>query len=105
MTFGANEVAGVFGGRAAKSGKLMVEPSLLVFYPFPLVFYIHPDNKALAERVTQGLRTITDNGELDKIFNRYFAEDLKTVNLPVRVMIELKNPMLPVEMANFKPSL
>lgn len=105
VTFGANEVAGVFNERAAKSGKLMVDSSLLVFYPFPLVFYVNPDNTVLAERVTHGLQIISRNGELDKIFNRYFDADLKTVNLPERKMITLKNPILPAEMADFKPSL
>ena len=105
VTFGANEVTGVFNERAAKSGKLMVDSSLLVYYPFPLVFYVNPDNKALAERVTAGLHTISSNGELDAIFNRYFAADLKAVNLPARTMISLKNPILPAEMADFKPAL
>lgn len=105
VTFGANEVTGVFSERAAKSGKLLVDSSLLVFYPFPLVFYVNPDNKALAERVTLGLQTISSNGELDAIFNRYFAADLKAVNLPARTMISLKNPILPAEMADFKPAL
>lgn len=105
VTFGANEVTGVFNERAAKSGKLMVDSSLLVFYPFPLVFYVNPDNKVLAERVTQGLKMISSNGELDKIFNRYFAADLKTVDLPKRQIISLSNPLLPTEMAGFKPSL
>lgn len=105
VTFGANEVTGVFNERAAKSGKLMVDSSLLVFYPFPLVFYVNPDNKALAGRVTEGLQIISSNGERDKIFNRYFAADLKAVNLPSRTMIKLKNPILPSEMADFTPSL
>lgn len=105
VTFGANEVAGVFNERAAKSGKLMVDSSLLVFYPFPLVFYINPNNKALAERVNQGLQTINRTGELDKIFNRYFAADLTAVNLPARRIIKLDNPILPAEMADFEPSL
>jgi len=105
VTFGANEVTGVFNERTAKSGKLMVDSSLLVFYPFPLVFYVNPDNKALAGRVTEGLQSISSNGELDKIFNRYFAADLKVVDLPSRSMITLKNPILPAEMADFKPSL
>lgn len=105
VTFGANEVTGVFNERAAKSGKLMVESSLLVFYPFPLVFYVNPDNKALAGRVTQGLQIISGNGELDQIFKRYFAADLESVDLPSRKMIRLKNPILPTEMADFKPSL
>lgn len=105
VTFGANEVTGVFNERAAKSGKLIVESSLLVFYPFPLVFYVNPDNKALAGRVTQGLQIISGNGELDQIFKRYFAADLKSVDLAARTMIRLKNPILPAEMADFKPSL
>lgn len=105
VTFGANEVTGVFSERAAKSGKLIVDSSLVVFYPFPLVFYVNPDSKALAARVTEGLQIISANGELDKIFNRYFAVDLAAVNLPARAMIKLKNPILPAEMADFKPSL
>lgn len=105
VTFGANEVTGVFNARAAKSGKLIVDSTLLVFYPFPLVFYVNPDNKVLAERVTKGLQIISGNGELDAIFNRHFAADLTAVKLPARTMITLKNPILPAEMAGFKPSL
>lgn len=105
VTFGANEVTGVFNERAAKSGKLLIDSSLLVFYPFPLVFYVNPENKMLAARMTQGLQAISGNGELDKIFNRYFSADITAVNLPARTMITLKNPILPNEMADFKPSL
>ncbi len=105
VSFGANEVAGVFAQRAAQSGKLMVDSSLLVYYPFPLVFYVNPANQALAARVTQGLQTISGNGELDAIFNRYFGADLKVLNLSGRTKITLKNPLLPAEMADFAPSL
>ena len=105
VTFGANEVSGVFSERAAASGKLVVESSLVVFYPFPLVFYVNPDNKILAERVTSGLQAISSNGVLDTIFKRYFDADLIAVDLPSRTMIRLKNPILPSEMADFKPAL
>lgn len=105
VSFGANEVAGVFAQRAAQSGKLIVDSSLLVYYPFPLVFYVNPNNKALAERVTAGLKIISSNGELDKIFNRYFGAELEALNLSARTKITLKNPILPAEMAGFTPSL
>lgn len=105
VSFGANEIAGVFAQRAAQSGKLIIDSSLLVYYPFPLVFYVNPNNQALATRVTQGLQTINGNGELDQIFNRYFGAELKTLNLSGRTKITLKNPILPTEMADFKPSL
>jgi hypothetical protein len=105
VSFGANEVAGVFAQRAAQSGKLIVDSSLLVYYPFPLVFYVNPNNKALAQQVTQGLQTIISNGELDAIFNRYFGAELKLLNLSGRTKITLKNSILPAEMADFTPSL
>lgn len=105
VTFGANEVSGVFAERAAKSGKLIIEPSLLVYYPFPLVFYVNPQQKVLAERVTSGLQTITANGELDKIFNRYYGDLLGQLQLAKRTRITLENPILPKEMADFKPSI
>lgn len=105
VTFGANEVTGVFSERAAKSGKLIIEPSLLVYYPFPLVFYVNPQQRVLAERVTDGVKTISTNGELDKIFNHYYGAVLDQLNLPKRTRITLENPILPKEMAHFKPAI
>lgn len=105
VTFGANEVTGVFTERATKSGKLIIEPSLLVYYPFPLVFYVNPQQPALADRVTEGVKTIRTNGELDKIFNRYYGDVLGQLNLATRTRITLENPILPKEMANFKPAI
>lgn len=105
VSFGANEVDGVFAERAATPAGLIIEESLLVFYPFPLVFYVHPERNELAERVTQGLMTISANGELDKIFKRFYGKDLARLHLDKRHMIQLKNPLLPVEMADFKPGI
>ena len=105
VSFGANEVDSVFSERAAAGGGLTIDSSLLVYYPFPLVFYVNPDNTALAERVSQGLKTISTNGELDKVFNSHYGELLGNLHLPKRQLISLKNPVLPKEMANLKPVL
>lgn len=105
VTFGANEVDGVFKERAAASGQLIVEPSLLVYYPFPLVFYVNPANPALAERVSRGLNKIATNGELDALFERYFGTQLQAIGLKSRTKITLENPILPAEMKDFTPSL
>lgn len=105
VSFGANEIAGVFAERAAASGKLMIDNSLLVYYPFPLVFYVSPQKPALAKRVTEGLKTISANGVLDKIFNRYYGQALAELNLNERTRITLENPILPAEMKGFTPSL
>jgi hypothetical protein len=41
---------------------------------------------------------------IGSILDATLHDELKTLNLPVRVMIKLKNPILPAEMANFKSS-
>lgn len=105
VTFGANEVSGVFAERAAASGKLIIEPSLLVYYPFPLVFYVNPQQPALAERVTRGLQAIAGNGELDRIFNRYYGDLLAQLHVAKRTRITLENPILPEAMAGFTPGI
>ena len=43
VAFGANEVEDVYKNRAQALGGLIVDDSLLIFYPFPLVFYVHPE--------------------------------------------------------------
>ena len=105
VSFGANEVAGVFAERAASSGKLMIDNSLLVYYPFPLVFYVNPQKPALARRVTAGLQKISANGVLDGIFNRYYGKALAELNIDKRTRITLENSILPKEMNGFKSSL
>lgn len=105
VTFGANEVAGVFKERAAQSGALLVDQSLLVYYPFPLVFYVNPSKPELAQRVENGLKIIAANGELDALFDRYFGKELAAIQLNARTRITLKNPILPPEMEGFTPSL
>lgn len=105
VTFGANEVTGVFNERAAQSGELLIDRSLLVYYPFPLVFYVNPRKPELAKRVENGLKIIATNGELDALFDRYFGKELAAIQLQGRAKITLKNPILPPEMEGFSPSL
>ena len=105
VSFGANEVDGVFNERAKAGGQLAMESSLLVYYPFPLVFYVNPANPALAERITSGLKIIGSNGVLDALFKLHYGKFIDDLKLKQRHVIALKNPMLPAEMADFKPSV
>ncbi len=105
VSFGANEVDGVFNGRAKLAGDLITESSLLLYYPFPLVFYVNPTNPLLAKRITSGLKTIARNGILDTLFKKHYGIFIDKLNLKNRHIIRLENPMLPQEMADFKPSV
>ncbi|SKC23556.1 type 2 periplasmic-binding domain-containing protein [Alkalitalea saponilacus] len=103
--FGANEVHDVFQERAAQIEGLKIEDRIVIYYPFPLLFYINTNNKQLAERVKRGLEHITENGTLDNIFDKHFRETLDSINFNSRVVIELENPKLPVELKEFKSGL
>lgn len=105
VTFGANEVISVFESRAAKFKSLQIDSNLLFFYPFPLVFYVNPTMPDLAKRIDVGMQNIIDSGELNTIFNRYYANIVQILNLDKRTLIILENPLIPEEFANLKPDL
>ena len=95
VSLGANEVESVFESMAKPLSGLVIEPSLALQYPFPLVFYVHPDKRELAERISSGLEKLYASGKLDSIFNRYFAQCINSLNLASRNIIPLHNPILP----------
>lgn len=103
--FGANEVQNVFKNRATKQNGLVIDTNLMFFYPFPLVFYVNPKMPKLAERIEMGLQTITESGELDKIFNSYYANIVDELGLDKRQVFTLENPLIPAEFTNLKPDL
>jgi hypothetical protein len=105
VTFGANEVLSVFENRASKLKTLEIESNLLIFYPFPLVFYVNPTMPELAKRVEEGLQIITDSGVLDAIFNNYYSDIVDTLQLDKRTLFVLNNPLIPKEFANLQPNL
>lgn len=103
--FGANEVRSVFENRAFKHETLSIETNLMLFYPFPLVFYVNPDMPDLAKRIDVGLEAIIKSGELDAIFDRYYANIVQVLNLESRTLFLLENPLIPKEFADLKPDL
>ncbi|MDZ7777038.1 MAG: transporter substrate-binding domain-containing protein [Bacteroidales bacterium] len=103
--YGANEVMGVFENRASKQEGLMIDNNTILFYPFPLVFYINPEMPGLAKRIEQGLQVIHESGTLDAIFNDYYGNITEELELDQRRIFILHNPLIPDEFADLKPDL
>lgn len=102
---GVNEIEAVFKQNAAALDGLSIEPSLMLYYPFPLVFYVNHSNPELAARVTAGLDAIMSNGQFERLFNQYHGDILQRLDLRKRQLFNLNNPVLPPEMADFKSTL
>jgi hypothetical protein len=103
--YGVNEVLGVYENRASKREGLIIDQHILLFYPFPLVFYVNPDLPKMAERIEQGLQSIITSGKLDAIFDAHYGQIKEQLNLDTRRIIVLDNPLIPDEFSHLAPNL
>ena len=78
-------------GNRAKN--LMVEPTIAIYYPYPVYFFVTPKDKVLADRIKQGLDIILKNGEFQKVFIKYYGETARKVNLYQRKLFVLDSPL------------
>jgi hypothetical protein len=102
---GANEVEGVFADRSDAVEGLVLVDQLLIYYPFPLLFYVNPDMPELAERIQKGMSMITEDGTLDRIFQKHNAELIEALRLSERTIFKLESPLLPEEMVGYESTL
>ena len=78
---------------------LMVEQTLLLQYPSPIYFFFNSSNKALKERVEQGLLLAIEDGSFDlHLYNHpSIKQALQLSKMSQRTLITLKNPLLSVQ--------
>ena len=89
---GANEVVQEFYAHSYKG--LVIEKSLIIYYPLPLYYFVNRNKPKLAERITKGLKILQKNGEYEALFSTNFGESLQYLNMHDRNIIELENPLL-----------
>ncbi|WP_289028114.1 hypothetical protein [uncultured Paraglaciecola sp.] len=105
VALGVNEIEDIYNHLAAPLGGLSIEPSLMLYYPFPLVFYVNPNRPDLVKRLQKGLQALQDTNEFSTIFNHYHDNLLEKFSLAGRTLFTLENPQLPQSMVNFHASL
>jgi len=84
---------GVHEGKAEVAARAQAYPSLIwyqdmaVYYPFPMYFFVAPDNSVLHLRIREGLETAVADGS----FNRYMQRDATTAHLfPLQKWLKIK---------------
>ncbi len=105
VALGANEIEQAYQSIKNKKYDLVIEPSLMLYYPFPLVFYVNKNNSKLAQIIENGLMAIAGNGELEKIFHRYYGDIVNRLYMKERLQITLDNPILPNTMQGYRSEL
>lgn len=74
---------------------LAIESNWLIHYPGAVYFFVKQDNLALATTIEQGLLQALADGSFLRLFEQFFQQHLKQMNLERRTVIELPNPFLP----------
>jgi hypothetical protein len=92
---GLNEAFREQAERQLTQPDLAVESDLALYYPYPVYFFVHRQDEALAQRLRQGLQRAQLDGSMFKLFMHYHGEDLAKANLPRRRLFQLRNPLLP----------
>lgn len=89
---GANEI--VYEQHKHKQLGLEIEKEILLYYPFPLFFFVNRNNPNLAKRLELGLSRLIADGTSERLFEFYYQIQIEDLNLSNRHIIELHNPTL-----------
>jgi len=76
---------------------LAIEESLLLHYQSPIYFFVHRDNRKLANRLERGLRLAIEDGSFEQRFLEFTRhnEIFNRARVKERKIFQLKNPYLP----------
>lgn len=94
LPLGATEVTHVYEEKKKQYPFLVIDDQLLIYYRFPIYFYISKNQPDVARRIALGFKKLKENGDFDRIFRQYHEEDLKVLNLRKRHMVCLESPYI-----------
>ena len=94
LALGANEIEQVYQQAGLEKLGLLIAPTLMIQYPFPVVFYVNPNNPQLAQQLNTGLDLIIKNGSLKAMFDKHFGHLYRRLHLSDRTSFKLKNPLI-----------
>ena len=97
LPLGINEINGSLQDYSAKMPMLAIEPNIIIYYDFPIYFYVSAKTPEVAERFKLGFKKIAANGKFERLFLKYHQSQLENLNLRSRRTICLKNPGMPLE--------
>lgn len=105
IALGANEIEAIYADNQAFVERVQIEPTLLLYYPLPLVFYVHPNKPQLAKAIEIGLKQAIANGTHRELFDEHHPQVVTRLDLTERNTFNLINPHLPESLRSFWPQL
>lgn len=93
VPFGVNEIGTIWDIKKPHYPFLAIEKTILIYYDFPIYFYVSKKYPDIAQRFELGLKKMTVSGEYSRLFNEYHQKKLMQLNLKQRRLICLKSPL------------
>ena len=84
-------------------GNLLVDESLLIYYPLPRVFYTNPNNREALQRVERGLQLAWQDGSLQALWRKSFGPAIAFAKLSQRRLLRLENPFIEGIRFDYRP--
>jgi len=94
LPLGANEVVHIYEEKKQQYPFLAIDDQLLIYYKFPIYFYVSKTHPKVAKRLELGLKKLEANGDFDAIFRKHHEHDLKILNLRNRHLVCLESPFI-----------
>lgn len=85
--------------KARPNLNLMIEPSIMLYYPAPNFFFVNIKKMDLKKRIEEGLNMAINDGSFDKLFYNHpsNSELFKKINFKKMKIFKLDNPFLTKE--------
>jgi hypothetical protein len=93
ITLGANEAEDILSRQTVNRSELVIESTLAIYYPFPLVFYLNQHQPMLAERLCEQWEA--KQAEISSLFDQHYGSVIEQAKLDSRKKLTLQNPLLP----------
>ena len=78
-----------------KEQPLSIEPSLALYYPTAMYYFVSKSNPTLAHLIETGLKRAIEDGSFDALFNASNKPILEQLDMSNRTIYTLDNPLLP----------
>lgn len=82
--------------RFASAG-IMIDRHITIHYRDAFYFFVNKENQELAEIVRQGLEQAQYDGSFDRLLWQSFGDVIKQAHFERRKVVELANPLLPMQ--------
>ncbi|GGY83316.1 hypothetical protein GCM10011613_30250 [Cellvibrio zantedeschiae] len=92
IPLGIDEIEEVYHSKITEYPFLAIDSHLLIYYHYPMYFYVSKKTPELAQRLKLGLQKMQVNGEFNQIFAKHHAQHLAKLDLKKRKLICLNSP-------------